>query len=159
MLASDREFMVLMEAVRCAGSVRMGLAADTQAAGKLPSIPKVAIVAPARATTSLSGERIAADRVSLIVRMLSMGQPHRAVPITGAICLAIAARIPGSIPFRIATATTGPLTIAHPSGSILVDAEVGHDGGAFHALSGSVYRTARKLFAGSVFYRIPSGRS
>ena len=34
----------------------------------------------------------------ILVRMSSLGQPHRAVPLTGALCLAAACRVAGSIP-------------------------------------------------------------
>ena len=82
--------------------------------------------------------------------MISMGQPHRATPITGAVCLAIAARIPGSLPHRLCTAHEGPIRIAHPSGVTMVDAALNAEG---EALYGAVYRTARRLFEGAVVFR------
>jgi 2-methylaconitate isomerase len=87
--------------------------------------------------------------------MISVGQPHRAVPITGATCLAIAVRIAGSLPHRLARAGNGPITIAHPSGTTVVDAAVEHSEvpAKARAIHGAVYRTARRLFEGSVFYR------
>lgn len=152
-LAKDVAFMRRMEDIRRAGSVRIGLAADLEAAGRIPSIPKVAIVASPVDATSLSGAMIAAEEVSLMVRMLSMEQPHRAVPITGSICLALAARVPGTVVAEVCSTASGPLTFSHPSGTILVDAEAAERGGQWEAISGSVYRTARKLFSGAVFYR------
>ncbi|GGE51148.1 putative methylaconitate Delta-isomerase PrpF [Primorskyibacter flagellatus] len=149
LLAGDKAFLSTMESIRRAGSVRMGLAPDPEGAAGIQSIPKIAIVAPPRDATLLSGAMLPADRVSIMVRMLSMEQPHRAVPITGAICLAISARIPGTVAHAACAAGEGPLTISHPSGSTLVDAELS---GA-QAVSGSVYRTARKLFGGAVFFR------
>lgn len=152
-LAADAAFLARMEAIRCAGSVRMGITPDMTAAARMPSIPKVAIVAPPTDAVTLSGAQLPAAEVSVMVRMLSMEQPHRAVPITGAICLALAARVPGTIPASFCATPNGPLTISHPSGSILVDAEVAERAGIPHAVSGSVYRTARKLFSGQVHYR------
>mgnify|MGYP003647001485 FL=1 len=152
-LASDREFMTQMEKIRCAGSVRMGLTPNLQAAAEMASIPKVAIVAAPADSWTLAGSQIKASEASLNVRMISMEQPHRALPITGAICLAIACRIPDSIPARFAQLVPGPLTLSHPSGSLLVDADVVFGQGSFFAKSGTVYRTARKLFSGEVFYR------
>jgi 2-methylaconitate cis-trans-isomerase PrpF len=86
--------------------------------------------------------------------MISVGLPHRATPITGAICLAVASRIPGSIPAGLAK-SDGPIRIAHPSGVTLVDAGVSSSGGAMKAEYGAVYRTARRLFEGNVVYRTP----
>jgi 2-methylaconitate cis-trans-isomerase PrpF len=89
------------------------------------------------------------------VRMISMGQPHRAVPVTGAMCLAIASRIEGSVPHTLSKARQGPITIAHASGTTVVDAEVQHAGDPARAkaVHGAVYRTARRLFEGSVLYQ------
>ena len=153
-LAANAGFLAVMEESRCAGSVQMGLASDLASAAAIPSIPKVAIVAAPTGAILLSGHHLSADKVSIMVRMLSMEQPHRAVPITGSICLAIAARIPGSVPAGLCASAEGPLTISHPSGSTLVDARVVDVEGQPVAQSGSVFRTARKLFSGQVHYRI-----
>ena len=46
--------------------------------------------------------------------MISMGQPHRATPITGAVCLAhCLPRIPARCPTACAR-EQGPIRIAHP---------------------------------------------
>ena len=154
-LERDSHFLEVMEQIRLAGSVRMGLAADLAAAQRIPSIPKVAMVsAPAEAPT-LSGRPLAADAMDINIRMISVGQPHRAVPITGAICLAVAARVPGTIPNRLCRAAAGPIRIGHASGTILVDAAVSQGAdGIPTAEYGAVYRSARRLFEGSVLYRL-----
>lgn len=153
-LAKDTAFLTVMETIRRAGSVRMGMSPDRAAAGRLPSIPKVAIVGSPADAVLLSGDTLPATSVSLMVRMLSMEQPHRAVPITGSICLAIAAGLPGTIPHQLCAATDGPLTLSHPSGTSRVEAQITDRDGQLEAISGSVYRTARKLFSGRVHYRL-----
>lgn len=155
-LERDPVFLERMEAIRRAASVAMGLAPDLDAAGRLASIPKVAMVsAPAPATT-LSGSVLATAGHDIAVRMISVGQPHRAVPITGAICLAVAARVPGSIPHRFCAARKGSIRIGHASGTTVVDAEVATTpGGTPEARLGAVYRSARRLFEGQVVYRTP----
>lgn len=154
-LDTDATFLAHMEAIRCAASVAMGIAPDLERARTITSVPKVAMVAAPRAATTLSGRQLAATDMSIQIRMISMGQPHRAVPITGAMCLAIASRIEGSIPHALSTAADGPITIAHASGTTVVDAEVKHPGDPTRAraIHGAVYRTARRLFEGSVLYQ------
>ncbi|PVE24892.1 PrpF family protein [Microvirga sp. KLBC 81] len=154
-LEADPIFLERMEAIRRAASVHMGIAKDIDEAGRVPSIPKVAIVAAPRAMTTLSGRSLTPSDMSILVRMISIGQPHRAVPITGALCLAVAARIPGSVPNILAHATDEPIRIAHPSGVTVVDAKVSGTDSAesLHAEYGAVYRTARRLFEGAVLYR------
>jgi 2-methylaconitate cis-trans-isomerase PrpF len=151
-LERDAEFLKRMEDIRCAASVAMGIAGDKDQARRMTGIPKVAMVSPPRAGRTLSGRELGVVDADIWVRMISVGQPHRAVPITGAICLAVAVRIPGSVP-AVSTNTAGPIRIAHPSGVTLVDARVSSTGaGAVKAEFGAVYRTARRLFEGNVVY-------
>lgn len=153
-LERDAGFLATMEHIRLAASVRMGLAPDLGAAKRIPSIPKVAVVTAPQAAPTLSGRVLGPAEMDIAIRMISVGQPHRAVPITGAVCLAVAARVPGSIPHEVCRATSGPIRIGHPSGTILVDASVTEGpGGDIMADFGAVYRTARRLFEGAVLYR------
>jgi 2-methylaconitate cis-trans-isomerase PrpF len=156
-LEEDARFLERMERIRRAASVRMGLAPDLDGAARIASIPKVAMVCEPQAAQALSGRALAASDIDICVRMISVGQPHRAVPITGAICLAVAARVPGTIPHRLCRASAGPIRIGHPSGTTLVDAavSVGGASGDVRAEYGAVYRSARRLFEGSVLYRMP----
>lgn len=154
-LESDTQFLEWMERIRCAASVAMGIAGNLEEAKRMTGIPKVAMVSGPRAGRTLSGRELAASDADIWVRMISVGQPHRAVPVTGAICLAVATRVPGSLPAGLSKAT-GPVRIAHPSGTTLVDASVSAgDGGIVKAEYGAVYRTARRLFEGNVLYRRP----
>jgi 2-methylaconitate isomerase len=155
-LDRDSAFLAKMEAIRLAASIAMGLAPDLAAAARIPSIPKVAMICAPREAPTLSGQTMAAADMDIAIRMISVGQPHRAVPITGAICLAVAARVPGTIPHRLCAASDGPIRIGHASGTILVDAAVAAlpDGGVT-ANYGAVYRSARRLFEGNVLYRLP----
>ncbi len=153
-LDGDAEFLSVMEQIRLAGSVKMGLAADLEAAARMPAIPKVAMLSAPAEATLLDGRSLPAADMDIAVRMISVGQPHRAVPITGAICLAVAARVPGTLAAQVCRPSAGPIRIGHASGTILVDAGVSEQpGGGVSAEYGAVYRTARRLFEGSVLYR------
>ena len=153
-LDRNREILARLEAIRCKASVAMGLAPDETAAGAILGVPKVAVVAAPCDAPTLSGRVIAPGECDIVVRMISIGQPHRAVPLTGALCLAAACRTEGSVPHGLMSgAQSGPLRIAHPSGIILVDAEAETRPGGVHIRHATVYRTARRLFTGEVFYR------
>ena len=153
-LEADARFLDRMEAIRCAASVAMGLSSTPEQAATIPSVPKVAMIAAPIAAPTLSGKALAAADYDIGVRMISIGQPHRAVPITGAVCLGVAVRVPGSLAERLATASDQPIRIAQPSGVVVVDAKVnvGADG-SVAAEYGAVYRTARRLFEGVVCFR------
>lgn len=140
-----------LEQIRREGAVAMGLAPEP--AGAAASIPKIALVAAPAEAPTLSGRTLRAAEIDLLVRMISVGQPHRAIAATGALCLAVACRVPGSIPNRLLAPrenNEGELRLGHPSGIVNVAAEVGHRDGEPHADYAAVYRTARRLFQGEV---------
>jgi len=155
-LERDRSLMSRLEHIRCAGAVAMGIAADLSAAARAVAQPKVAMVSAAQTSATLSGATLPASEHDIAIRMISVGQPHRAVPLTGALCLAAACHVPGSIPNHVVQAAKPSLPetlrIGHPSGTILVSAKVEAGDIEF----ASVYRTARRLFEGSVLYRTPA---
>jgi 2-methylaconitate cis-trans-isomerase PrpF len=85
-----------------------------------------------------------------VVRMISMGQTHKAVPGTGAMCLAAAAQVPGTIINGITGA--GPeLRLGTPSG--VVTAGAVRDAEQDAVTTASLFRTARVLMRGQVAVR------
>jgi len=85
--------------------------------------------------------------------VISMGTCHRASPLTTAMCLAVAARIDGTVVRECAGDAAGDLRLGHPSGMLPIDAGVKLRDGAPWAERVTVYRTARRLMEG--FVRIP----
>lgn len=155
-LDEDAATLEKLEAIRRAASVRMGIARSADAAAGIPGIPKVAIVSPPADANTLSGEPLPAEAMDFAVRMISVGQPHRAVPLTGAMCLAVASRIEGSIVHEVARQPASPdadIRIAQPSGLTVVGAKVERRGEDWAAEKAVVYRTARRLFDGTVYVR------
>lgn len=149
----DTGMMALLETIRAVASVQMGMAADMAAAHRQGSQPKIALIARPRDTSTLAGAVLRAGDHDILCRMISMGRPHRAVPITGALCLAAAARIPGTTAAGLLGPVAGPdIRIGHPSGTTLVGAEVETSGGATRIVHATIYRTARRLFQGEVMY-------
>jgi 2-methylaconitate cis-trans-isomerase PrpF len=149
-LEADTDFMNTMDALRRAAAVAMGLASTSETASL--GNPKIGIVGPPGESVSLSGERIMAEDSDLSARIISMGQVHRALPLTGAMCLGVACRIPDSVPATIIADVSGDIRLANPSGVLPVDADViVADDGTVSARSCTVYRTARPLMTGQVF--------
>ena len=150
-IGGDAGLMARLEVIRRRASVMMGLALDEDAAARLISIPKIALLAPPQAAVTLSGQQLAAHDANITARALSAGQPHKAIPLTGALCLAAAIRVPGSVAATLAAASAeGTIRIAHPSGTISVDAATEDRAGKVHILHATVLRSARRLFEGNV---------
>jgi 2-methylaconitate cis-trans-isomerase PrpF len=150
-LEADIGFLERMEAVRRTASVAMGISQDLMQAAEIPSIPKVCVLSAARDQNLLTGERMAADQVDIIARMISIGQPHRAIPLTGALCLAVGTQLGGSIPHALCRSGRAQVRIGQPSGLTVVEAKMSTVDGVLHAESASVVRTQRRLFSGYVY--------
>jgi 2-methylaconitate isomerase len=157
-LDNDAVTLARLEDIRRAASVAMGIAASLEEAARIVSIPKIALVSAPQDAPLLTGRTLAAGDMDIGVRMISVGQPHRAVPLTGAMCLAVATRIAGSVPATLARPATGPgadIRIGQASGLTVVGAVVRNEGG-WVADRAVVYRTARRLMDGFVY--VPAGR-
>ena len=88
--------------------------------------------------------------------MMSNGQPHRALPLTCTLCMAVAARLEGSVVHETARANANPeaeIRISMPSGILTAAASVRKLEGQWHAEQGAFYRTQRRMFEGQVLVR------
>lgn len=141
-----------LEAIRRAAAAAMGIPPESE------SVPKVGFVAQPRDAETLSGAQLAAEAVDLTARVISMGRPHRALPLTAALALAAAVRIPDTIVAEVARTDRddGPVRLGHPSGAAEVTAELASAAPPYVSRL-AVTRTARRLMEGRVL--IPVGRS
>jgi 2-methylaconitate cis-trans-isomerase PrpF len=141
--------------IRAQGSLAMGITHSREEALATVTAPALALVSPASDWATLSGERLVAADMDFTIRVLSNGQPHRASPLTAALCSAVAARCPGSVVAGMLSAVPPAgtrLRLGTPSGVLSVDARMNQDAaGDWHAQSGSFFRTARRLFDGRVW--------
>ena len=145
------DVMVNLEQIRAEAAVRMGLARDRREASEsVQAVPKVVLVAPPLEYIDLKGEIIAADDCDIAARIISMGKTHRAFALTGAMCLAVAARIPGTVVYEAARSGTGDIRLGHPSGVQTINAVVSNTPEGPKAEKVIVYRTARRLMEGMV---------
>jgi 2-methylaconitate cis-trans-isomerase PrpF len=144
----------LLEDVRVAAALAMGLVSDEQSARtRMTNLPLVAIVRKSSRYKTSSGGDVEASRVDIVTQMMSMGLPHKATPLTGAMCLAAACKITGTV----ANAAANPagldreeFRIGHPSGVLQLTAACECVDGAWRVAEAGVFRTARRLFEGSV---------
>ena len=154
-IEADAARMALLDAIRRAAGVAMGLGATPEAVPL--ANPRVAVVAPPATFRALDGRIWEAESHDLAIRMISMERAHRAVPLTGGFCAAVAAAIPGTI-LQAVLRPDSPareLRLATPSGVLTLGAEVVREGAGWRAVSAGVFRTARRLMQGEV--AVPAG--
>ena len=152
----NKRILELAEAVRAQGAVAMGLVATAEeATAKRPHTPKLAFVAKPADYTASNGKRVTSASIDLLARIFSMGQLHHAMTGTGAVAIAAAAAIPGTIVNRVAPiGQDGRVRFGHPSGSLSVGAEAAEADGQWTVSKVLMSRSARRLMEGWV--RVPA---
>ncbi|KAK2467397.1 hypothetical protein APHAL10511_000632 [Amanita phalloides] len=135
----------VLETIRQEGAKMMGLDPAAQ------SQPKIALLTPPAPGDLEKG-------VDIAIHALSMGVQHKAVPMTVALCLGVAAQTKGTLAWDILQQTRtrrlhnpdpGFVRIRHPTGIVDVGAEYAHDG---MVTSAKVIGTGRKLMKGVVWW-------
>jgi 4-oxalomesaconate tautomerase len=110
------------------------------------TVPKMSLLSPARHGGSVSTRTFIPTRV------------HEAIGVFGAVSVATACLIPGSVAHEVATAssdgTQALVKVEHPTGYFDVAMDVAEHDGVLRVKSSALLRTARLLMRGSVF--IPS---
>ena len=140
-LEADAGLKARIERIRLALGPRMNLGDVAK-----KTVPKMSLVSAARHGGTLSTRTFIPHRV------------HEAIGVLGAVSVATACLIPGSVAQRVAgvSATTGErrLDIEHPSGFFTVELSVTVAGTSVSVQRSALLRTARKLMQGEVF--VPS---
>ncbi|KAJ4490433.1 PrpF protein [Lentinula aciculospora] len=138
---SSHEQLRLLEVLRREGAIRMGLDPNVQAQ------PKIAMVSSPNAND---------DEADIEIIALSMGVPHKAVPMTVGLCLGVAANTQNTLPYTLArripvhnASRSQFVKLRHPGGVVEVGATFDANG---EVESASVIRTGRRLMKGHVWY-------
>ena len=149
----DDDLLRRLEAIRAACAHAVGLVDDpADATLRSPALPRLALVSPAHGYLTTAGRRVEEGAVDVVACMLSMQKMHHAFAATGLMCLAAAARLPGTIPNEICRPVSGEaVRIGHPKGVAEVGVILG--AGATPTVEAVVVaRTARRLMAGEAYY-------
>ena len=148
-LDSDKTLMEKLDKIRRQAAVAMGMANAPENAQL--SNPKVALVAAASRFTALDGRCYTPSDYHVSVRLVSMGNFHRAITLTGAMCVAVAARIPDSL-LASHVPPSGDVLIGNPSGVLPVQAQVEQTAKGWVAHSATSFRTQRRIMEGYLPY-------
>ena len=136
-LEADTGLKARVEAVRLAAGKLMNLGDVTK-----KTVPKMCLVVPAAAGGAISTRNFIPHTV------------HKAIGVFGAVSVATACVLPGSIAAEFAgfDSATGPqrLDIEHPTGFFTVDMELKRDGNTIKVERAALLRTARALMRGEI---------
>ena len=136
-LDADRAMMQRIESIRLEAGRLMGMG----------DVTKLVVPKPALMSRPAQGGNIAS-------RYFTPHACHKAHAVTGALAVATAAVLPGTVAHRFVEPrgfSGGVLAIEHPTGKIEVDLVTRANGGAPEVERASFVRTARRIFDGNVY--------
>lgn len=148
------ERLKLLESIRGAAAKLLGLIDSIEeSAVKTPGVPKMTVVAQSTGYTSTAGDSVQPEQIDLSSRMMSMQKAHPTYAMTGAMCTAAAAVIPGTIVHEAKKADADPhrLRIGHPGGILEAGVDYEETGSGIHIQCAYGYRTARLLLKGEAY--------
>lgn len=152
-LQNRPDLLTKLESIRQQAAVKMGMAEESLN-NVPPSIPKICLVSRPTPHRLISGEMMDEGAVDVVVRAISTGQPHKALPITAGLALSAAARMEGTVVSECLRPgvrdSADEIVIGHPSGKLVVAAGYDKKGNLERA---TVYRTARRLMEGKVYWK------
>jgi len=152
---ANTALLELLERIRGEAAKKIKLIEHAEdSAWKSPTVPKLAIIAAPTEYTTVDGENISPDCMDLLGRMMSMQKAHPTYALTGAMCTAAAAAIPGTLVFRTKRpeADLKRFRIAHPGGILEAGVDQTNTQAGIKILSTYGFRTARLLMKGLAFY-------
>lgn len=153
-ISEDPELLETLEMIRGTVAERLGIVDDAKTADQeRPTTPFIAMVTePKSYETSVNTEVVAAD-IDITGRIVTTQTPHHAYAMTGAMSLAAATQLPGTVPNAVAKTETSEVTIGHPKGTLTVAVDVQ----GTNVESVTVGRTVREIMRGTALYRYIDG--
>ena len=155
-LNADAEKLELLETVRGLAAVKLGLIDDyTLSPWDTPGIPKMTFVAEADDYVTPDGKEIKKEQIDLLSHMMSMQKTHPSYAMTGAMCTAAAAVIPGSIVNQVLPkdVDTQFIRIGHPAGILECGVDFTENGPVPEIEDTFGFRTANLLMEGTAIIR------
>ena len=137
--------------------MKLGLIEDyTRSAWDTPGIPKMTFVSPSAGYTAANGKEIKKEDIDLLSRMMSRQKTHPSYAMTGAMCTAAAAVVPGSIVQQVLSPGTDTqfIRIGHPGGILECGVDF-RENGPVPAIDDTFgFRTANLLLEGTATIRL-----
>jgi 2-methylaconitate cis-trans-isomerase PrpF len=144
-----------LETVRGVAAQLLGLTKDyKKSAWDTPAIPKMTYVTAPCDYQAADGSLITANSVDLVAHMMSMQKPHQTYAMTGSVCTACAAVIPGTTVYEVRRTKVDcqKIRIGHPNGIIESGVEYTiADDGTVSVDKAFGFRTARLLMKGAAY--------
>lgn len=153
-LNGNKELISLFRKIRGIGSVKLGLVDNWEdAESKTPSLPKIAFFSEAQTYKSMEEEMVQESEMDFCTRILSLEKIHNAYVFTGAIAMAMACNLKGSILYNDLKDKNlkKVVRLGHPSGVMSATLELNEDLNEFLIEGVTLISTSRKIMDGFVY--------
>ncbi|RLI84211.1 3-methylitaconate isomerase [Archaeoglobales archaeon] len=148
--------MQIIEKIRSTAAKFIGLVeTEDDATIKSPHFPFIALVSSPKTYKTTKERIIDKSDYTILARLFSLQKMHHAYPVTGAICTAIASKIPGTVVNDVAVESEEKVIIGHPKGILEVGVKAKEKEKHVYIESVTISRTARRLMAGIAYYLEP----
>lgn len=149
---SNAELLDTLEQIRVEGGILSGLIQPEEQVGPAThSLPKIVILAQPADYVTVANQTVRSEEIDIFSRYISMGALHKAHAVGGAMALAAACQIPGTIPNRLTLSSGSAVRIGHPSGTMYAEAAVARKETDWHVTRAACGRTARRLMEGDAY--------
>lgn len=149
---ANKKILEHIERIRAIVAEKIGLVEHWEDARKIStSVPKVAIISKPQPYVDMDGSEVKAEDMNICCRAISVGNLHKAYPMTVGVATGSAARLKGTIVNELIAYPEDQeiIKIGHASGITNVDIKM--DGEII--LKGGVTRTARRIMDGNIYIR------
>lgn len=144
---NNPDLLATLERVREAAAGLLGF-------GDVPEALRVAFVAAPVAYQATDGATVEQTSVDLCARIISLGRAHHAYTMTGAICTAVAALVPGTVVAEVTRdlgLTLATVRIGHAAGTIAIGVMMESSAEGLVPATVTTFRTARRIMDGRVY--------
>lgn len=146
------ELLNTLERIRVKAGIKIGLIKEGEKVSpSTHALPKIVMVSNPKDYQTIDRKFINHEDVDVLSRYITMGSLHRAHAVSGAMGLAAATKIIGTIPNQIVSSTTDGIRIGHPSGTLYAAATVEKNGDEWNVVRAGNGRTARRLMEGYAY--------
>lgn len=148
----NTELLNTLEQIRVKAGIKIGLIKEGEhVSPSTHALPKIAMVSNPKEYMTVNQQLVKQEEVDVLSRYITMGSLHRAHAVSGAMALAAAAKIDGTIPNQIVLNTHTGINVGHPSGTLYADATVEKIGEEWSVEQAGNGRTARRLMEGYAY--------
>ena len=151
-LSGNAELSDLVEYIRGNISIKLGFAKDLEdAIVNSPGVPKIALVSNPQTYVDIAKQPVTESEMDICARVYSIFKCHKAIPVTAACGISVAALFEGTIVQAITgkVEATNGVRIGHPSGGMKIFPKVDLEKNDVQEVG--VQRTARRIMDGRVY--------